>query len=82
MQKRIIIYGALAFTVIIAVGFKINRMKKEIRRISESSCEINIIQQLNLNDLANHLNFGACKTKWVAIHLTNESSVMKVRILK
>lgn len=82
MQKRIVIYGALAFVTIIAIGFKISHIKKGIKKIGQLSCEFDPTHQLSINDLVDQLNFGGCSAKWVAIHLTNQSMAITVRILK
>jgi preprotein translocase subunit SecF len=82
MQKRIIIYGALAFMIIIAIGFKISHLKKELKKIDGLSCKFDDRHQVNLSDLAEQLNFAGCKTKWVAIHLTSQSTAIRVKALK
>jgi len=82
MQKRVLIYGTLAFISIIAIGLKINHIKKDLKKVNETPCEFEPGHQLNLNDLANQLNFGGCRTKWVAIHLSNQSTAIKIRVLQ
>ena len=82
MQKRIIIYGALAFMVIVAIGFKLSHLKKELKKINSLSCKLDDWNHVNLSDLADQLNVGGCKTKWVAIHLSSQSTAIKVKVLK
>ena len=57
MQKRVLIYGTLAFISIIAISLKINHIKKDLKKVNETPCEFEPGHQLNLNDLANQLNF-------------------------
>ena len=65
-----------------AVGFKIRHLKKELKKINGLPCKFDAGHQVNLNDLADQLNLGGCKTKWVAIHLTSQSTAIRVKVLK